>query len=307
MRQKNASQPGLTQNSQIGIDQMLKKVSKVLISGVGGGGDVLTALHVRWALEKIAPHVKWIQGGVTGAPITHFKSIEALSNVSAWVTEKSRSSPPHRLIEAVVARKLNEKVFLLSCSRGVRNMVNSLNEISQSENIEMCIFIDGGTDSLAFSGSAVISPVEDTMTLAALGLGEFSERLKYRVLGVSAVGCDGEMSLAEISNQLMKISRAGGYIGGTFFPVERLSEYSEILSEVLQEYPTATAQAPLLATSYPFKISVNCPYAPYPNGFQLVTFLFDAQITAAVGNDFTRLIFEEDTLEAAKNTLLSAL
>ncbi|MHA1130207.1 MAG: DUF1152 domain-containing protein [Candidatus Helarchaeota archaeon] len=295
----------MNQSPQIGIDHMLKNVRKVLISGIGGGGDVLTALHVRWALEKVAPHIEWVQGGVTGGPISHFTDIEKITEDSGWVSGKSKSKPPHRLIEATIARKLNEKIFLLSCYNGVGKMIAALNSLITMEGIEMFIFIDGGTDSLAFVGSSVRSPTEDTMALAAIGLGEFSTTLQYRVAGVSVVGSDAEMTLEEISKQLLKISRAGGYIGGTFFPIERLTLYSEILSEVLQEYPTATALTPLLVTGIQFRGRQGSLYSEFSNGFQLATFLFDAKVVAEVANDFTHLILNLPTRTAVKQAILS--
>ncbi len=297
----------MNSGAQIGIDKMLADVKKVLIAGMGGGGDVVTALHVKWALEKIVSSIEWVHGGITAADISHFDEVDVIDDVSAWVTEKSRSKPPHRLIEALIAKKMGTKVFLLSCNNGVKKMIESLNKLIETENIEMIIFIDGGTDSLAFLESSLFSPTEDTMALAALGLGKFSEKLKYRVAGVSIVGSDGEMTLEEIGNQLLKISMAKGYVGGTFFPVERFSEYSELISEVLQRYPTGTALAPLLVTSTEFKMQEDYPFRPIANGFQLATFLFDAQIAAEEGNDFTRLIFEAESRELAEKTIFTAL
>ncbi len=286
---------------------MLNNVTKVLISGMGGGGDVLTAFHVRWALEKVAPHVDWIQAGVTGAPIAHFEGIELINACSAWVNERSRSSPPHRLIESVVAKQLQSKVFLLSCYYGVKWMIRSLNRLIEAEHIEMAIFIYGGTDTLAFKGCTIASPVEDTMALAALGLGDFIAQLKYRIAGVSVLGSDYEMSLTEISNQILKITKAGGYLGGTFFPVERLSAHSEILSAAMQIYTTATAQAPLLVTNAPFKRNQDHPIEPAINGFQLATFLFDAKVAAEVGNDYTHLILDLKDREAVQEALFTAM
>ena len=294
-------------HSQIGIDQMLNDVKRVLISGIGGGGDVLTALHVRWALEKIAPHIEWVHGGITGGDINYFKDIIKLDDSSAWIKEKSHSPPPHRLIEAIIASHLQEEVFLLSCHHGTQNMVQSLNKLIEFKQIEMAIFIDGGTDSLTFKGSAVVSPVEDTMGLAAIGLGEFSDQLKYRIAGVSVVGSDGEMTLDEIGNQLLKIYKKGGYLGGTFFPVERLQEYAGLVTEILKAYPTATALAPLLVTLSPFEWGTHPPYTPFTNGFQLATFLFDAEIGATVGNDFTSMIFKQPSRKAAKEVIYDAL
>ena len=299
MKKKSTQNP-----TPIGIDQMLKTVKKVLISGIGGGGDVVTALHVRWTLEKIAPHTEWVHGGVTGSDVTHFEAIEQIDENSAWITEKSKSAPPHRLIEAVIARRIKEKIFVLSCYHGVGNMVKSLNAFIKSEKIEMVIYIDGGTDSLAFLGCSAGSIVEDTMGLAALGLGEYDMQLKHRVAGVSVIGV--ELPLHEISLQLLKISQAGGYVGGTFFPIERISDYAEIISEVLQYYPTATALAPLLVTKTSFDTHLY-PYRPIINGFQLATFLFDASIAATVGNDFTSLIFKEPSRQSAKQAIRRAM
>ncbi|MFX1297552.1 MAG: hypothetical protein ACFFD2_22205 [Promethearchaeota archaeon] len=83
--------------------------------------------------------------------------------------------------------------------------------------------------------------VENTLVLTTLGLNRNSDHLKYRISGVSFVRSDGEIMLNEISKQLLKISMSGGYINGIFFPVERLSEYTENLSDVLQEYSAGTA------------------------------------------------------------------
>lgn len=293
--------------SSIGIGPMLRRVKRVLISGIGGGGDILTALHVKWALKKVAPHIQWLHGGITGANINYFKEIIKIDANSAWITEDSHSPPPHRLIESVIASYLKENIFLLSCYNGVQSMVSSLNQLIELKKIEMTIFIDGGTDSLTFKGSRVLSPVEDTMGLATVGLGEYSNILKYRVAGVSVVGSDGEMTLEEIGYQLLKIFENGGYLGGTFFPVERLSEYAKITADVLKKYPTATALAPLLLTKTPFEWGPYPPYSPIVNGFQLATFLFDARIAAEVGNDFTSLIFKSPSHQAAKQAISKAL
>jgi hypothetical protein len=186
-------------------------------------------------------------------------------------------------------------------------MIGSLNAFITAHHIDAVIFIDGGTDSLAFRGSSVVSPTEDTMSLAAIGLGCYDPPLKYRIVGVSAVGSDGEMSLDEISRQLLKIYRAGGYIGGTFFPAERLYEYAALVSKVLQVYPTATALSPLQVTNIPFKTNPKYHYPALINGFQLATFLFDASIAVSVANDFCRLIFEQPSRKSAKAVLREAL
>jgi hypothetical protein len=307
MEKKAESGAQFTQYPQRGIDQMLNNVKKVLISGMGGGGDVLTALHVRWALEKIAPHVEWVQGGVAGAPLSQLDAIEKIDECSAWVSGKSKGDPPHRLIEAVIARHLRERVYLLSCHNGIDQMIAALRQLIEREGVEMFIFVDGGTDSLAFRGSSVRSPTEDTMALATLGFGKFPKQLRYRVAGVSVVGSDAEMSLNEISQQLLKISKAGGYIGGVFFPVEKLGRYAEILSAILEEYPTATAQAPLLVTGVQFRGKGNGLYTQFSNGFQLATFLFDAKVAAEVGNDFTKPVLDLPSRKAVKNAIRSQM
>ncbi len=277
---------------------MLQESKRVLISGIGGGGDCVTALHVRWSLEKIAPHVEWIHGGVTRARFQQFDNVEVFDESSVWITENSSNRSPHRLIERIVARKLGEKVFLLSVRHGVNNMIQSLRKLVKEFDIDMMIYIDGGTDSLSFTGSAVFSPVEDTMTLAAIGLGNFPPPLKYRVLGLSVVGSDGEMALDDIGQQLLKVTKAGGYVGGTFFPAERLPEYAELIEEVLAEYPTGTALAPLHATNTPFRNPTGM-FNPFINGLQLATFFLDARVAARVGNDFTQLVFDAETREEA--------
>ena len=93
-------------------------------------------------------------------------------------------------------------------------------------------------------------------------------------------------------DQILKIYKNGGYLGGTFFPIERLTEYAELVTNVLKNYPTATALAPLLVTLTPFEWGNHPTYTPLTNGFQLATFLLDAQISARFGNDFAEMVFE---------------
>ena len=281
-----------------GIDGILSEIKRVLISGIGGGGDCLTALHVRWSLEKIAPHIEWIHGGVTEAPITQFENIGVIDDSSAWIMEESTSKPPFRLIESFIAKEIGERVFLLSVQNGVVGMIRSLTHLVRSYNIDMFLFIDGGSDALSFTEGSMISPVEDTMALSAIGLGRFPKNLKYRILGLSAVGSDGEMSLEEFGKQLLKVTKAGGYRGGTFFPAERLYEYAAIVGNVLEKYPTGTALAPLYATNTPFDNPTGM-YNPFINGIQLATFFVDAQIAAEYGNDFTHAVFEAKSRDEA--------
>ncbi len=266
---------------------------------MGGGGDCISALHVRWALENCHSHVKWIHGGITDAPLTVFHDVELIDEVSAWVNGTSYSRD-ERLIEAVLSRWLGERTLLISLEKGVSAVVNSLNNFCKTNNIATIIFIDGGSDSLAYRrDTPFLSPITDTMALAAIAFGNFSKVVKYRVLGITVPCSDGDMTLDEFSEQLLKVIKAGGFLGGTFFPVSRLSEYALLIEEVLKEYPTGTALVPLQITNTPFKNPAKS-FNPFTNGFQLTTFFLDAKIAATVGNDFARLVMNAKSFSEAK-------
>ncbi len=288
--------------SPISIESIMRKSQKCLIIGMGGGGDCISALHVRWALEHYYPHVEWMHGGVTTSPLSSFQHIEQIDTVSAWVNAKSHSRK-ERLIEAVLSRWLGEKVFLISVTGGVPAMVSSLNSLCKDNNIETMIFIDAGSDSLAFRRDRPYHSLEeDVITLATLAFGNFSRIIRHRVLGITAACSDGDMSLDEFSGQLLKVMQAGGFLGGTFFPLSRLTEYAMLINEVLKEYPTGTALVPLQVTNTPF-YNPDKSFNPFINGFQLATFFLDPKIAATVSNDFARLIMKAKSLDEARKIL----
>jgi hypothetical protein len=141
--------------------------------------------------------------------------------------------------ESHMAEFLGEATVLLDVTGGPAAIAAGLAEAADRLETDLIVFADVGGDVLAHGHEPGLgSPLCDAVMLAAAVR---LEREGREVLGaIFGPGCDGELTLAEVSDRLADVARAGGLAGarGITPPI------AERLEAAIQHVPTeASAQA----------------------------------------------------------------
>ena len=143
-----------------------------------------------------------------------------------------------RFAEGRMAELLGEETILLDVTRSPAELAGSLRAAGDELDCDLFVFIDVGGDALAHGGEGgLASPLCDAIVLAAAALlGEDRPALG----GIFGVGCDGELTPAEVLERVAEVAAAGGLAGvrGLTPPVV------ERLDHAVEAIPTeASAQA----------------------------------------------------------------
>ncbi|MEA2437380.1 MAG: hypothetical protein QOF65_1936, partial [Thermoleophilaceae bacterium] len=141
--------------------------------------------------------------------------------------------------ESHMAEFLGEETVLVDVSGGPAAIAAGLAEAAAKLDADLIVFADVGGDVLAHGHEPGLgSPLCDAVMLAAAVR---LEREGHEVLGaIFGLGCDGELTLAEVSARLADVAAAGGLAGarGLTPPV------ADRLEAAIEQVPTeASAQA----------------------------------------------------------------
>jgi len=215
-----------------------------MLIGMGGGGDIVSALVVGELLKKHG--VDYIVGGVVWErfrrdPKPGPRSVEEIENVRpindclAWV--KGAKIDKLKPIVAEVAEIAGNAVGV-DITKGVESLAKSLKEFAESEGVDVVIGVDAGGDSLARGGEKnLVSPLCDAVVIAAL------KELKNSIIAVVGFGSDGELSREELEKYLSEILARGGVEGAMLIDHETASKLYPLVNEI----ETQASRIPLLA------------------------------------------------------------
>jgi hypothetical protein len=107
---------------------------------------------------------------------------------------------------------LGEEVVLVDVHLGPEALASGLAQAARALDADLVVFVDVGGDVLAHGHEAGLgSPLCDAVMLAAA---VHMQRAGENVLGaIFGPGCDGELTLAEVSSRLADVAAAGGLAG----------------------------------------------------------------------------------------------
>jgi hypothetical protein len=144
-----------------------------------------------------------------------------------------------RFAESGMSEFLGEPTVLITLDRGPAGIASALSGVAARLECDALVFIDVGGDVLADGEEPGLrSPLSDAIMLAAAARLEHDG---HSVLGgVFGIGCDGELSPAEVLARLGELAAAGGLCGA-----RGLTEYTaQRLEGAIRLVPTeASAQA----------------------------------------------------------------
>ena len=208
----------------------LADIKRVLLIGMGGGGDVVGALGVTDLLDGLG--TDWVLGGVAWerSPIDPRPGPRSLEEISggrpcgsaAVLTEGGTTNQDGvEFSESKMAAHLGSPVLLLDITRGPTALAHGLAEAATELRCDAVILLDVGGDVLAHGDEpGLASPLCDAVVLAAgMILARSGERAASaawtgELLGaVYGPGCDGELTPGEVLERISELGAAGALLG----------------------------------------------------------------------------------------------
>lgn len=229
----------------------LARLGKVLVLGIGGGGDSLGALQLYMKLRSLGgrpilgsivwermpqdpfpgpiPVEQLVNGEVLGRSV-------ALVNPESYVDRYGLRVRP-QVVSASIA--LGEKTVFVDVSKGAAGMTEALEIVKGVLEVEAVVGVDVGGDVVARGCEEDLwSPLADAVSLAALNRSTVPS-----LIYLLSPGADGELSQGEVLRNVSSIARRGGLVG--VFGLEK-EEY-DMLRSVEHLFYSEASKIPLRA------------------------------------------------------------
>jgi hypothetical protein len=232
-------QPDVTAERRRARDQ-IAAASRILVVGIGGGGDVAGALAVAEAARALGTGavvggLTWERRPVDPLPgprrLDEIAGAQPLHEAVALATPDTTGPGGFRFCEADMAAFLGEPVVLLDPNPGPAAIASGLDAAAGHLRCDLVVLLDVGGDVLAHGDEpGLASPLADATVLAA------APAMATPTLGaIFGIGCDGELTPAEVLERLAEVAAAGGDLGDLPLPPAALDRVEAALAHVTTE------------------------------------------------------------------------
>ena len=290
------------------IEELVRKSKKALVIGIGGGGDIVGAVPTSNYLNLLG--VKTILGGLTWErlPIdpqpgprtfSEIINLELISETTAFANSKTRTKTGVRFAASRVAEFFNSKTILVDINKGVQGVVKGLTETAEKLNLDLIIGVDVGGDSIARGTEVTLkSPLADSTMVSALA------QLKVpSILGVIGIGCDGELTIQELLDDIAHIIKLGGYIGARGLTTSDLVLLEKLVKKIPTEVSSMVVEAARGKTGI-FKIRGGTRVANL-SPLAIITFYFNPKIIFEKHCLIAKRLANTTSLEKANEIIVS--
>ncbi len=199
----------------------LGSAGRVLVVGIGGGGDVagglaVVALARLLGTPAVAGGLTWERRPVDPLPgprtIAELREAQPLNGFTALAGPDTTGPGGFHFAESHVARHLGEPVLLLDPGGGPAAVAAGLADAAAQLHCDLVVLLDVGGDVLGHGDEAgLASPLADAVCLAA------APALRAAgvtvLLAVFGAGCDGELDPDEVLERVAEVAAAGGLLG----------------------------------------------------------------------------------------------
>ncbi len=218
-------------------DRLLDAARRPLVIGIGGGGDVVGALATAEAcrLRGAAPvvgGVSWERRPIDPRPGPRAAAeIENARELAPGVLAASGATRVREsgvlFAESRMAALLGEECVLVDATLGPAAIADGIEAAAAGLGCDLLVFLDVGGDALAHGDEpGLASPLCDALLMAAAA--RLAARAETPVLAaIFGIGCDGELTAAEVLERIAEVAAAGGLAGArglTPAVVDRLDE-----------------------------------------------------------------------------------
>jgi hypothetical protein len=293
-------------------EEEVAAASRILVVGIGGGGDVAGALAFAEAARALGTDA--VVGGITWErrPVDPLpgprRLIEVVGLASVILDGVVGVAGPDtvgpggfRFCESDMSRFLDgAPVVLLDPNPGPAVIASGLDAAARALSCDLVVLLDVGGDVLARGDEpGLASPLADATVLAA------APAMATPTLGaVFGIGCDGELTPAEVAARLQEVDAAGGLLEDLPLPAAALDRVEAALAFVTTE---ASAMALRCARGETGTVPIRggrrtVPLTP--DGGRLV--VFDPAITIRSTARLALAVGHAPSLEGAQE-ILSAL
>ncbi len=218
--------------------------------GIGGGGDVVGALATAEQLrvydgaDPVLGGLTWERGPIDPEPgPRRAGEIADTRQIAPGVLE---AGPGTRVrdrdvvfAESRMAEYLRRSTVLVDISSGPATIASGLAEATDALACDQLVFVDVGGDVIAAGNEPGLrSPLCDAVMLAAAA--HLVRAGRSVLLGIFGIGCDAELTSAEVLERIALVAAAGGLCGarGLTAPV------ADAVEAAIRLVPTeASAQA----------------------------------------------------------------
>ena len=233
----------------IDAELLLSRSRRPLVLGIGGGGDVVGALATAEACrlhgaEPVVGGVTWERRPIDPQPGPRAGSeIEGARPLAPGVLAASGGTRVRQsgvlFAESRMAELLGEETVLVDATLGPATLADGLAAAARSLGADLMVFVDVGGDALAHGDEpGLASPLCDAVMLATAA--RLAERDAPVLGGIFGIGCDGELTPAEVLERLAELGAASGLAGARGLT----PAVAERLEEAVRAVPTeASAQA----------------------------------------------------------------
>lgn len=292
-------------------EAVLRGAKRPLVIGMGGGGDVVGALataeHARVydGADPVLGGLSWERRPVD--PVAGPRSFAEIEGTRELAPGIMLAGPGTRVrerevyfAESLMASMLGSDTLLIDVGVGSEAVCDGLALAARELRADLLVFIDVGGDVLAQGDEAGLrSPLCDAVMLAA------ALRLARRglavLLGVFGLGCDAELTPAEVLSLIARVAVAGGLLGarGLTEPVAR------VLEEAVESVPTeASALAVRAFRGAAGEVAIRGGQRTVKlSPAATITFYLDVEVTVATVGRLARAVLDAPGLEAANDAL----
>ncbi len=207
---------------------------RVLLLGIGGGGDVVGTLPLYFALQRAGAVP--VTGGLTWKRKPHdpkalprrileFENIREVNSCIGLVNPSTRLKEGVQHIEADVSRVLGgEEIVVVDISSGIDRTRECIEAYTDAEKFSSIVAVDVGGDALCTGGEETVrSPLCDQVMLGALS------SMPGATLAVIGLGADGELPLEKFRKRFDELVRKGAYKGGIAVSREDVARLEEAM------------------------------------------------------------------------------
>lgn len=231
------------------LETLIRRSSRALVIGVGGGGDVVGALATARFLEFCGLHFhlgglpweRFVYDPVPGPrPLVEIEHARILHSRAWMANAHTHTHHGIRFTETEMAALYGWEVLHIDITAGVQGAIAGLEAAITALGTDLLVGIDVGGDSLAQGGEAGLrSPLADAVMLAAFT--ELEKRGYPTLWGVFGYGSDGELTVDEIEYALARVAQAGGFLGAWALTPQIVQE----LEDVIEKVPTEASAIPV--------------------------------------------------------------